>query len=168
MPATPGRILLEASATNAEGQVGQATAVLKVFDPADVLAPAVTLDGTLNGVQLGTATDIIGSVSDSNLDGWTLEMSPLGSDTFTTLAEGHTPVAGALARLDPGALRNGAYRIRLTAVDIGGRSAQTEAVVEANSPAKPSQYLTQATDLTAQLGGIALPLVRVYDSLVRD
>jgi hypothetical protein len=40
--------------------------------------------------------------------------------------------------------------------------------VEANTVTKPNQYLTSTTDLTVQLGGVPITLVRTYDSLSRD
>ena len=167
-PAAPGQILVEASATNVDSQVGQASTILKVRDPADQTAPVVTLDGTLSGVRLTTITDILGSINDSNLDSWILEAALAGSDRFITLAQGHVAVTGTLARFDPSTVLNGVYRLRLTAIDIGGRSAQTEVVVEVNTSAKPTQYLSQATDLIVQLSGSTLNLVRAYDSFSRE
>ena len=48
-------------------------------------------------------TNLVGSVSDVNLDFWSLRLAPLGSNSFTELAAGATSVAnGFLAQLDPG------------------------------------------------------------------
>jgi YD repeat-containing protein len=140
-----------------------------VRDPADTAAPVVALDPALTGARLTAATNVMGTVSDSNLDTWTLDVAPLGSDTFTVLATGTAAVAGAaLATLDPSALRNGVYQLRLTATNITGRMSQTAATLEVDTAAKPVQYLRTETDLTVRLGTATINLTRTYDSLSRD
>src|SRR2546423_1627912 len=79
-----------------------------------------------------------GTVSDTNLDSWVLELAPLGSEAFTPVASGTTTVAGdTLAHFDPAAVRNGVYRLRLTATDLSGRSSKTEIVFEADTATSP-------------------------------
>jgi YD repeat-containing protein/VCBS repeat-containing protein len=164
----PGRMLLAATATDADGLIGHAAAVLKIRDPNDQAAPILAFDPHLDGSQLTAGADIVVTVQDSNLDSWVLEQAPFGSEAFTTLASGAAPVAGAaVVRFDPAQVPNGAYRLRLTATDMAGRSSRTEIVVEADTAAKPTQYLRQETDLSAVLGGATVNLVREYDSLAR-
>src|SRR5262249_57474229 len=104
-----------------------------------------------------------------NLGCWTREIGRAGTDDFTELARGETPTGGGtLASLDPGALANGFYRLRLTAQDIGGRTATTETEVEVLSAAKPAGYRLTQTDLTVTLGGTAVALTRAYGSTERD
>ena len=144
----PGHVSLDASVTDADGQVAQTSSVLKVRDPADTLTPVVSLDATLQGLQLTSAVNVNGQISDTNLDFWNLQISPLGSDLFKTLAEGIDPVSGTLVHLDPGALVNGAYRLRLSAQDISSRLVTTEVVLQINTTVKPSRYTRSDTDLT--------------------
>src|SRR5207249_1013254 len=80
----PGRMLLAATATDADGLVGHAGAVLKIRDPNDHAAPVVGFDPHLDGARLTAGTDIAVTVKDSNLDSWVLEQAPFGSDAFTT------------------------------------------------------------------------------------
>ncbi len=168
-PTGPGRIAVEATATDADGFTGHASAVLKVRDPNDQAAPVVALDPHLVAATLTAARDVTGTVSDSNLDSWVLERATFDSDAFLTVATGDAPVAGGtLAHLDPGALANGFYRLRLTATDISGRSTSTEAVIEVNTAAKPAQYRRRETDRSVSLGGATVDLVREYDSLAAD
>ncbi|MDE3119983.1 MAG: hypothetical protein KGL03_13330, partial [Nitrospirota bacterium] len=162
---TPGKHIIEATATDADGLVGRTTTVLKVRDAADADAPVVAFDPTLNRSQITGLTDLIASVGDANLDNWRLELAPLGSHEFTKLAGGDAVGDGALASLDPAALSNGFYWVRLTATDISGRTSQTEILVEVNSVAKSAQYLRSETDLTVDLGGIPVSIARQYDSL---
>src|SRR5205823_8394751 len=82
----PGKIALVATATDADAVVGTTTAVLKVRDSNDLAPPVVALDPSLSRSPLATVTDVIGTVADSNLDVWTLEQAPLGSDNFVRIA----------------------------------------------------------------------------------
>jgi hypothetical protein len=138
---TPGRVTLEAFATDADGIVGQGTAVLWVRDPNDLAAPVVAFAPGLAGARLSAATAIIGSIEDSNLNTWTLDIARFGSTNFQALAGGTMPVQGAvLAHIDPGLLANGIYELRLRGTDLGGRTSQVVVVVEVDSAAKPFQY----------------------------
>ncbi|MAE66325.1 MAG: hypothetical protein CMJ18_18805, partial [Phycisphaeraceae bacterium] len=167
-PTTPGRFEIEAAATDEDGQTGDTTGVLKVRDPADDTPPAVSFDTNLQGAVLTTATPIEGVVDDSNLDVWTLERALLGTNAFQTLATGHVATDGILAEFDPAAVTNGAYVLRLSAVDIAGRRREAQVVVEADTTNKPSRLLRVETDLAISLDGIAFDLVRRYDSLTRS
>ncbi|MGE3817844.1 MAG: putative Ig domain-containing protein, partial [Isosphaeraceae bacterium] len=168
VPQAPGRVAVEATATDADGLVGRAEAVLKVRDPNDLADPVVSFAARLAGARLTAAADVVGVVDDANLDFWSLERAPLGSDDFTAVAGGHGPASGALATFDPSALPNGAYRLRLTAADVGGRVSVAEVVVEASTAAKPTQYLRAETDLSVALAGATIDLVRAYDSLTGE
>src|SRR5262249_38773372 len=153
-------------ATDADGLVGQYATVIKVRDPNDTAAPVVTMSPTLRNAKLTSLTSLVGSVSDTNLDYWSLKLAPLGSTNFTELASGNAPVAsGTLAQLGPGPLANGPYQLQLVAADIGGRVTTVTYAVEVATTTKSTQYLTSATDLTVQLGGATVSLVRQYDSL---
>src|SRR5262249_21748778 len=115
VPSMPGRVQLDASATNADGFVGHASQVLRVRDPNDTQAPVVAFDPLLNGSRIQSATNLVGTVEDTNLDRWTLERAPLGYGSFVTLASGTTPIdAATLTTFDPATLANGFYRLRLT------------------------------------------------------
>src|SRR5438093_262821 len=72
-PTAPGRAVFQATATDVDGQVGQAAAVVKVREPNDLTAPVVVLAPSLNGVILTAPTAVTGTVSDTNLDTWTLQ-----------------------------------------------------------------------------------------------
>lgn len=165
-PTAPGRIAVSATGTDADGLVGQFATVIKVVDPLDQSPPAVAFSPQLANARLTASTAIVGTVSDTNLDSWVLDRAPVGSSTFTTLASGNSPVSNAtLATLDPTAIANGPYVLRLTATDIAGRTGQTTVTVEADTATKPTQYLRGETDLSVSLAGSVFNLVRSYDSL---
>src|SRR5207248_1127140 len=113
--------------------------------------------------------DIIATVSDANLDSWTLERAPFGTNDFTPIASGTSPVAGpVLTRFDPALLSAGFYRLRLTATDIAGRTSTAEATIEAAAPGTRGDYQRSETDLTVDFGGKPYTLVRRYDSFSKD
>ncbi|WP_404783509.1 putative Ig domain-containing protein [Altericista sp. CCNU0014] len=164
-PTTPGRLTVEAIATDADGLVGRTSSILKVRDPLDLFAPVVSLDRTLALEPLTAARALRGSVADSNLDEWTLELGDFAGGSFQVIARGNTPLDNALAQLDPAALANGFYQVRLTATDLSGRISTTQLAFEVNSAVKSAQYVKVQTDLSVNLGGTTLNLVRAYDSL---
>ena len=160
----PGKTLIEAVATDADGLVGRAVAQLKVRDPSDAEAPSVVLDPALSGAMLTVQTSLIGTVADVNLDQWQLDILGRHGQVIP-LAAGDASVNGVLAELDPETLPNGFWTLRLSAQDISGRTSTVEISVEVNTPAKPSAYRTSETDLSLLLGGVPVELVRAYDSL---
>ncbi|MCB1942331.1 MAG: putative Ig domain-containing protein, partial [Candidatus Accumulibacter sp.] len=168
VPAAPGHYAIIATASDADGRVGTAARVLKVRDPNDQLPPLVSFDNLAAGSTLTSALDLRGTVSDSNLDTWVLDLAPLGSDRFTILASGDSSVSGVLSALDSGSLANGVYRLRLTASDISGRTTSTATVFDANTVSKPTRYQQADVDLSVSLGGTVVDLVRSYDSQPRD
>ncbi|MBS0640237.1 MAG: putative Ig domain-containing protein, partial [Proteobacteria bacterium] len=167
-PTAPGRMQIRAVAIDADGTPGEAITVIKTRDPADTAAPAVAFDATVQGAQLAAPTDITGTVADSNLDGWTLELGfGLGDDAgnFHIVATGQASVIGVLGRIDPASLANGFYTLRLTATDMTGRTAVTTTGIEINTAQKTGEYARTETDATVTLGGINFALTRHYDSL---
>ncbi len=164
---SPGKMLLEATATDADGLVNTGSTYLKVRDPNDATAPAVELDRFT--APLVDLTEVLGTVADTNLDSWTLQLATLGSSRYTDIASGVTPVAdGPLFSIDPATLANGFYQLRLRALDISGRQSVTTTSFEVNTAAKPGAVQVTDTDLTTTLGGITVSLTRAYDSVAAD
>ena len=123
VPAAPGHHAVVARATDSNGLVGTATADLKVRDLSDFDAPVVSLLAPPDGAVVSSPQAVVATVADANLDRFVLEVARLGSDAWQTLATATTTVTNqALAQIDPNRLANGAYTLRLTATDIGGRT----------------------------------------------
>ena len=100
-------------------------------DPNDTAAPVVVLDAATGDPLLRDGV-VTGTVRDTNLDSWTLEIQRLGDDTFQHRRDrrpGRSTAARSPRSTWP-TMPNGFYVLRLTARDIGGRLARTEAVVE--------------------------------------
>ena len=114
-------------------------------------------------------TPLVATVADQNLDEWKLEIAPLGSEQFRTLATGQSAIDNApLIELDPNEFVNGFYQLLLTARDISGRESRATAAVEVNTPAKTTAYRRTETDLVWTLAGVSFALARTYDSLRRE
>ena len=164
-----GQTTVEAVATDADGLQGRAAVQLKVRDPEDKTVPQVSFDETLLGRVLFEATDVIGTVADTNLDSWQLEIAPAGSEDFAVIASGLEPVDDdVFIGIDPAQMTNGFYVLRLWARDISGRQSQTRITLEVNTSFKPAAYQRAEIDLALDLGGVSVQLQRSYDSLQPD
>src|SRR5262249_53947889 len=165
-PAATGRVTLLGTATDLDGFTRTVERVLRVRDAADTTAPLVGLDPTLAGRALIAPRAIAGTVSDQSLDTWKLEIAPLGSERFATLVESAAlPTSAILATIDPASLENGFYVLRLSAMDLAGRSAQTLTEIEIRSTAKSGAYTRQDVDFVDTLAGHQIAFLRQYDSL---
>ena len=168
-PDAAGRFVVEAIATDLDGRVGRTETDLLVRDPADNAAPIVSFAVGLDGRVIDSLTDVLGSVTDQNLDEWVLELAEFGSGDFREIANGYGPTPNnALAQLDPAALENGFYQLRLRATDVGDRISVAEITVEVNSEQKDARYYREETDLSVQLGSTQFDFVRAYDSFTTD
>ncbi|MGF1676258.1 MAG: putative Ig domain-containing protein, partial [Rivularia sp. (in: cyanobacteria)] len=170
-PTIPGKVEIVAVATDADGRVGNASTVIKVRNPLDNDAPIVKLAPAINANIISNITNIVGQVSDVNLDNWLLEIADFGEVEFTEIANGDNTVDNnILAQIDPNKLNNGFYQLRLTATDISGRISSTETAIEINSSAKTA-YTRTETDLTYNFSSpsltlsLPLSLTRTYNSL---
>ncbi|MDH5639643.1 MAG: putative Ig domain-containing protein, partial [Nitrospira sp.] len=165
----PGELVVRATATDADGVTGTTETVLKIKNPDDRTAPLLAFDGAVPGMVVRDASAIRATILDSDLDSWTLEIAHANSDAFSVIASGSTPIlstqSSALSTLDPSGYSNGFYRLRLTAQDVAGRRAETEALIEINSAVKTAQFTHSEMDLTVTLDGHVFDLVRQYDSL---
>jgi len=129
-PAT-GLYHLVATATDLDGFTSTTTSTLRVRDPLDQSAPQVRFDPGVGGSRVTNTIVIGGSIVDSNLESWTLEIARSGGHAFrAALRRASGPVTGTLATLDPSRFAPSFYELRLTATDIAGRSAQVSTDVE--------------------------------------
>ena len=164
-----GHFTVTASATDVDGQVGTAVRDLKVRDAADTAAPSVALRTPRPGRIVSSSMDVVGLVSDTNLDEWTLSLIPMGFGTPVTLAGGTSPASeGVLSGLDPTRYVNGAYELVLTARDMSGRESRVSRVIEISTSSKPDAFETLETDYVVVLGGIEIEIARRYTTLLRD
>lgn len=161
----PGKYMFTVTARDADGGEKTITQSFKVRDPLDKSAPSVLFDGAIDDAIVTSTLAIAGTVDDSNLDRWTLQLID-GQGDVTLLGEGGSNLTGTLATLDGRSLADGFYRLRLTATDISGRTSVDTAMIELRTGAdKLSRYTTQHVDISTVLGGVPFDLVRAYDSI---
>ncbi|MEH2058174.1 MAG: putative Ig domain-containing protein [Nostoc sp.] len=166
-PTQAGTITAKAYATDAAGNIGQASFNVAVIDTSDVSAPDVSLN--LGAYANGTVTapvDIKGTVSDDNLDYYTLLVAPIGSSDFREIFRGTSTVNdGVLGKFDPSLLENDSYTLRLEAHDQGGNVSFVEDTVNVSGELKLGNFRLSFTDLSIPVTGIPITLTRTYDSL---
>jgi len=165
-----GTIELKARAYDAVGNVGEAVTTVDVYDSSDVDAPTVELD--LGDVADNTVTgpiEIKGTIDDSNLDYYVLEVAPVGSDSYREIRRGNSPVTeDVIASFDPSTLANDAYNLRLTAVDSGNNQATVSETIYVEGDLKLGNFQLSFTDLTIPVAGIPVTVTRTYDSLIAN
>ncbi|HEX8964211.1 MAG TPA: putative Ig domain-containing protein, partial [Rhodocyclaceae bacterium] len=148
-PSAPGLIELRVTATDRDGFTATKTQALRVKDPADTSAPQLAWRGALAGatalnepVEIGSSVDTIAAAIDERqLMNWTLSIAAAGSDDWHALAAQDYAAADVaqllnLAELDPARFTNGVYRLRLSATDLAGRTAEIEARVIVDTATK--------------------------------
>jgi RHS repeat-associated protein len=161
-----GDVSIVATATDAAGNVGTASSTLSVIDPSVTNPPTVSIDTPAAGTVLTAATDVIGTVSDSSLLYYTLSIAPAGSNTFTEIARGTSPVShGVLGRFDPSLLSNDSYDLRLYAKNTGGLDSTIDETLSVTGGLKLGNFRLSFTDLSIPVAGIPITVTRTYDSL---
>jgi len=163
---TAGDLAVVATATDPAGNTGTASSTLTVINPSVTNPPTVSFDTPADGDVITAPTAVIGSVSDSNLLYYTLSVAPVGSDAFTEIARGTSPVShGTLGTFDPSLLSNDSYVLRLYAKNTGGYDTTLDQVVSVAGNLKLGDFRLSFTDLTLAVAGIPITVTRTYDSL---
>jgi large repetitive protein len=167
----PGTITAKAIATDLAGNQSETTTTIQVRNPADTDAPQIDLD--LSGITNGTITgpvQIKGSVTDTNLDYYVLEVAPLdGSTPFKEVFRGTTNITNStLGTFDPSLLLNDTYILRLSAFDTNGQGTTTEQTLSVAGELKLGNFRLSFTDLTIPVTGIPITLTRTYDTLTSN
>ncbi len=161
-----GTFAVVASARDAAGNSGTASATLAVIDPSDATGPEVALTSPAAGAVLTALTDVVGTARDDTLQFYTLSIAPLGSDAFVEFARGTASVTnGVLGRLDPSLLANDSYVLRLLATDAGGNESSIERDFHVAGDLKLGNFSLSFTDLTVPVFGIPITVARTYDTL---
>ena len=169
--ASVGTVTALAVATDAAGNRGEAGASVFVPDPSDTEGPQVSLDiSHIEDGVITAPTDILGTVTDDNLEFYTLSIAPVdGSAPFVEIARGTDEVtADVLGEFDPTTLLNDSYVLRLTARDAGGNVSIAEEVVHVEGDLKLGNFQLSFVDLEIPVSGIPISVVRTYDSLAAN
>jgi large repetitive protein len=76
-----------ATAKDAAGNAGTATQTVAAIDPTDINAPTLTIN-LEDDAEITAPVPISGTISDSNLAYYTLEVAPAGSNNFKEVYRG--------------------------------------------------------------------------------
>ncbi|MEG5082027.1 putative Ig domain-containing protein [Microcoleus sp. AT8-B4] len=167
-----GSITAVATAKDAAGNVGNATQAVAAIDTSDVNAPTINIS-LEDDAEITAHLNITGTISDSNLAYYTLEVSPVGGGQipgdgggFKEVYRGTAAVSnGTIATFDPTVLANGAYVLKFTAFDANGNGSTTERTVNVAGDLKLGNFRLSFTDLSVPVAGIPINVTRTYDSL---
>ena len=188
---TPQLITFTATASDPAGNVGQATANLRVIDPSDTTGPNVTITRLVQlnrggsadlNISTGSATisylaDLYGTIDDpaNQLESWkvllaladTVDTANLNDadPAWRVIASGTTEVTnGKLATIDPTVLENNGYVVLIVAYDINGRGTLRGLYVNVTGEAKLGEFKLAFTDLSLPLNGIPVQVTRGYNT----
>jgi RHS repeat-associated protein len=164
-PTGPGLLSVVGTATDTSGNVGTTTVTLRVIDPTDTDFPTVAITGPVSGDTVSYLTPITGTVTDPDLEFYTLEYAAAATDQWTQFGGGTAAVVnGVLGTFDPTLLADQDYLIRLTAQDVSGKITIREVPVSVVGLAKPGNFHLSYTDLSVPLAGIPITITRTYDT----
>jgi RHS repeat-associated protein len=159
-----GVVNVSAIVTDVNGNVSNSSTTVTVLDPTDVEAPIVSVNFPTTNIT--GITDIIGSINDSNLDYYVLEVAPVGTEDYKEVFRGTSAVTnGVLGKFDPTNLVNDTYTLRLTAFDTGGHGTVVDREVAVTGDLKLGNFRLSFTDITVPVTGIPITLTRTYDTL---
>jgi RHS repeat-associated protein len=143
----------------------EASEFFTVIDPNDTTPPVVSIDSPLDGASITSLTDIIGSVTETNLAEYRVSIAPSRSGQFTTIATGSSEQANAvLAVFDPTLHVNGQFDVLLEAVDFNGQTGQATTSVLVEGDLKVGNFSFTLLDLEIPMAGIPIRVTRTYDS----
>ena len=127
----------------------------------------VDIEDSQDGEEVTFFTDIIGTVSGSELLSYTFELYPVDSEESVYTSEGTSSVEdGILGRIDPTLLMNGFYRVVVTAYAQNG-FVSDEIIVLVTGQAKVGNFTISFLDLTLPVAGLPVEVYRTYDSRIR-
>jgi len=139
------------------------------LDPSDSQAPQVTIDQPLEESSISQPTEIIGSVTDDNLQFYKVLVRKLGIQEWTQLSSGIEPVqAAVLAEIDPTLLHNGVYELALEAVDANNRKSTLIHRINISGQLKIGHFSFTVEDMQQPLSGMPISIRRTYDSRQKD
>ncbi len=163
-----GILTAQAIAVDAAGNQSETSTSIQIRDRSDINAPVISLD-LPDDAEFTSPTNIIGTVNDSNLLYYSLEVAPLSGGEFREIFRGTTATTnGVLGQFDPTQLQNDAYILRLTAEDAGGNVTSIERTINVTGDLKLGNFRLSFTDLTIPVTGIPITLTRTYDTLTSN
>ncbi len=162
---------------------------LHVLDATDTEPPRIQLTAPANGSTTTFLTNIVGTITDRNLEYFELQYALANSDQWTTFARrqfrpgpsgnssGDGITNGTLGVFDPTLLANDTYQVRAIAQDTNGAQSMSTIELSVAAQAKIGNYHYDAvqngctecragfSDLEVNVAGIPINIQRSYDTL---
>ncbi|MEM6472792.1 MAG: RHS repeat-associated core domain-containing protein, partial [Planctomycetota bacterium] len=146
---------------------------IRVLDPSDTTPPLIEITRPAPGDVVTYLTDIVGSVTDDNLEYYEIQVALSGTNDYRTIVrEVFRPGAGGsgitnnlLGVFDPTLLANDTYDVRIEAQDISGNVSRLVSPLSVEAQAKLGNFRIELTDLAVPLAGIPITIDRIYDTL---
>jgi RHS repeat-associated protein len=138
--------------------------LVDVFDP--VISPLLP-----SGLTISTPYQVTGTICDSHILGYSIEVAPTGTDNFVLMASGNSCVEnGNLGIIDPTRLKNGTYVVRFTAWDESGNLTIFNSVdpIEVKGKLKIGQFSLAFQDVSIPVSGIPINVIRSYNSFNKN
>ncbi len=161
----PGTYTLRLTANDRERVAHDDVVVVVRPDEATGEVPVVELTSPAEGDAITAPTAFAGTITGDAFS-WRLEYRPAGeaSAPWVVFGSGSGAVSGPLATFDPTLLLNGAYEVRLVAVDVAGRDSVDTLAVVVKDNLKVGQFTVSFSDLEVPLSGLPIRITRTYDS----
>ena len=158
---------------------------LHVLDATDTEPPRIQWTSPASNSTVTYLTNIVGTITDRNLEYFELQYALANSDQWTTFARrqfrpgpgGDGIANGSLGVFDPTMLANDTYQIRAIAQDTNGAQSISNFELSVASQAKIGNYHYDAmqkgctecragfSDLEVNVAGIPISIERSYDTL---
>ena len=159
-------IRLEVTSVSGEQEEATYGFDLEITDPIEFTDEELFVDifDDQDGQDIGFITDILGTVSGTELNYYTFEMYPVDSEeavyTYTSSSQVED---GTLGTIDPTLLMNGFYEVRVTAYADEG-SLEDEIIVLVTGQAKVGNFTPSFLDMSLPVAGLPVEIYRTYDS----
>jgi RHS repeat-associated protein len=151
--------------TDALGATTSATQFYGVAVAGDTTKPEVRVTAPVDGDEVNAATDIVATITDANVAGYAVIVSPADLGQWTEIARGAgNPPAGVVGRFNPAGLVNGLYDIVVVAWDANGNTFNDSITVMVSGEAKPGQFSLSFRDAQVEVSGLPLSVTRSYDT----
>ncbi len=160
----PGAFEVHGTATDAAGNIGEATAFVRFRDPLDVDQPFVRVTFPEDQSTITARTTVRGTATDASFFRYTVEISPDGV-SFLQIAEGFVEREDQpVAELDPTLLAPGLVHVKLTGEDLSGNDLFHQVSYQVPDGLSVGEYRITLRDLEVGLTGLPIYVDRTYDS----
>jgi YD repeat-containing protein len=157
------------TATDRENVTHSVTKQLRWKNPGDTTAPVALITSPIIDQEVTAPIDVLGTATDANFAEYLLEARNSTGSEWQLLSRRTNPVnAASLGKLDPSALENGYYDLRLTVIDTSNNRTEAFTRVEVEGQMKLGNLRISFSDMQIEAARIPIEVIRSYDSFRRN